>query len=117
MLFSTFTIFGSIIDVTVSVEDGEGLPGSINGLIAISMENQSDQVKGFQMDVCDAGDYLSCIGCETTTRTDDFTCSSNELANGCVRILLIDLLGRIIEKGDGPIFNLSYYISSDAPSG
>jgi len=104
-------------EVTVSVGDGEGPPGSIGNTVAVSMENQNDQTKGIQADICDADDYLTCTGCETTDRSAGFTCVTSP-QNGCVRVLLMDISGvNIIETGEGSILTLKYDVSAEAPSG
>ena len=105
-------------EVTLSVGDGLGLPGSSNSQVVVSLENQADKVKGLQIDICDVDNYLSLTGCETTNRTTNFSCEKSELESGCCRILLISFSGNTtITEGTGPIFTLKYTVSGGAPSG
>ena len=102
--------------VTLDVRDGSGVPGKSDNPVEVSLENLNDKVKGVSVDICDVGNYLSCAGCQATARTPGFSCSTNELANGCVRVLLFSTLGNLIEEGSGPIFTLKYEVSGGAPS-
>ena len=79
------------------VGDGSALPGSTGSPVLVNLDNPSDGIKGIQVDVCDVDDFLSCTTCDTTERTTDFSCSTNELPNGCCRILLFSLGGDFIE--------------------
>jgi hypothetical protein len=103
-------------DVTLTVGDGLGLPGSSENIV-VSLDNLHDKVKGVQVDVCDAGDYLSCTECETTERTSGYDCSTNELDDGCCRVILIHFTSGLIEKGTGPAFTLKYDVSVGVPGG
>ncbi len=103
------------LGLIIAVGNGSAAAGSEGVSVKVSMDN-ADPIKGIQMDICDAGDYLTCTGCETTSRTSDFTCSTNELDHGCVRLVLISLEGDLIDVGTGPLFSLSYDLADDAPS-
>ena len=100
-----------------TVEDGSAPPNSKDNAVTVTLDNPSIEIRGVQMDVCDVDDYLTCTGCEATNRTPDFFCKTNELSNGCCRMILISLTGDSIEKGTGPIFTLSYDVSEEAPVG
>jgi len=102
--------------VTLDVGDGSGIPGSSDNPVNVSLENLSDKVRGITVDVCDIDNYLTCTRCEITDRTPGFWCSTNELANGCVKIILASFSGEVIEKGIGPIFTLYYNVLEEAPS-
>jgi len=84
-------------------------------LVAVILENQTDKVKGIQVDVCDVDDYLSCTGCKTANRTSGFSCFT-EPKDGCCRVLLFDLSGNSIAEGEGLIFTLEYDVSEEAPA-
>lgn len=103
-------------DITLTVGDGSGSPGSGDNQVTVSLENQNDKVKGVQMDICDEGDYLSCSECEVTERSTGLICETNEV-DGCCRVLLISLSGDLIEEGTGSIFTLEYNVSEEAPVG
>ena len=90
--------------VTLNIEDSSGIPGSSGNLVEVSLANLSDEVEGISLDVCDVGDYLTCTGCEATERASGFNCIPSELANGCVRVILLSYSGDLIEEGSGPIF-------------
>ena len=103
------------LGLIISVGNGSAPPGSADVSVNVSMDNVVP-VKGIQMDICDQGDNLTCTGCETTARSSDLQCISNELSNGCVRLVLISLEGDLIDVGTGPLFSLSYDVADDAPS-
>lgn len=105
-------------EVTLAIGDGSGFPGSNENPVVVSLDNPNDKVKGVQVDVCDADDYLLSTGCETTERTTGFDCSANELDNGCYRLILLTLSeGSSITEGEGPILTLKYDVSGEAPAG
>ena len=114
-------------DVTLTVGDASGSPGSSENPVAVSLENQDDRVRGLQVDVCDVDDYLTCtMICETTDRTADFACVAEEITNppdnpsyGCCRAILYGLENPppLIGVGQGSIFTIKYTISSSAPGG
>ena len=118
VLSSLMVVFPSVTysQVTLDVGDGSGIPGSSENPVGVNLENLNDKIKGISVDICDVGNYLTCMGCDTTGRTPGFICSTNELANGCVRVLLFSTQGGSIEEGSGPIFTLKYDISGGAPS-
>jgi hypothetical protein len=103
------------LGLIIAVGSGSASPGSANTSVDVTMENVVP-VKGIQMDICDAGDNLTCTGCETTARVSDFQCITNELDHGCVRLVLLSLEGDLIDVGTGPLFSLSYDVADDAPS-
>ena len=105
------------ITVILTIGNGSGLPGSYENSIQVSLKNLNNKVSGVEMDIYDVDDYLvpSTSECETLDRTTDFTCSCNELQNGYVRIVLSSTNGNLIEEGTGPILNLKYDISEEAP--
>ncbi len=99
----------------IGVGGGSASPGTNNVSVSVTMDN-ADPVKGIQMDICDDGNHLTCTGCETTARTSDFQCMTNELENGCATIVLVSFGGDLIEVGTGSLFSLNYDVSDDAPS-
>jgi hypothetical protein len=104
-------------DITLTVGDGSGSPGSSENPVIVSLDNSGDKVKGLQVDVCDVDGYLLCTACGTTGRTTGFDCMINKLDGGCCRVILANLTGGIIEEGTGSIFTIKYTISSSAPEG
>ena len=103
-------------DVTLTVGNSSGLPGSADNPVEVSLDNPDDPVGSIQMDVCDGDDYLSCTECETTERTSGFLCSTEEQANGCCRLILFDLGGGSITEGKGSVCTIKYNVSEEAPS-
>ena len=104
----------ALAQVTLSVGDGNGVPGSSGNEVAISLENLDNLVLGVQSDVCDVGDHLVITGIETTSRTEGFDCDFNELENGCARILIFSMSLEPIEKGSGPILIVKYEVKESA---
>ena len=96
-LFLLFLIISPMqaADVTLTIRNGYGLPGEIDRLVSVSLENLNDKVRAVQMDVCDADNYLACIGCTLSVRSESegVQCSINELENGCCRGVIYDSLG------------------------
>jgi PKD repeat protein len=123
---------GEECDVTLSVGDANVAPGEMV-LVDVSLENKNDMVRGIQVDICDGiddlfltntgtnppppADCLVCAGCETTERTSNFSCSINELENGCCRVVLVSKKGDLIEEGTGSVFTLKYNVSEDCLGG
>jgi len=99
----------------ISVGTGAAPPGSDNIPVNVVLDN-TDPVKGLQMTICDKGNYLTCTGCDPSARASDFTCQSNELANGCATVILLSLSGALIDVGDGPLLSINYDVADDAPS-
>ncbi len=116
---------GACPQVTLYIGDGSGEPGSCATPVEISLENPTIAVKGISMDICEPGNTLIRLGCDTTPRAPefsrgnkDFNCVTNELANGCVRVLLFSGQGHLIEPGSGPVFALKYGVFQEAgPAG
>lgn len=114
--FLSLLLSMSRAEVTITVGDGSGLPGSSENLVSVSLTNSANEVNGVQMSVCDVGDYISCTGCETTERTSKFQCISHEdLETGCCNIISVSLSGDIIEEGTGPVITIQYDVSEGAP--
>jgi hypothetical protein len=103
------------LGLIITVGDVSALPGTKNVSVSVTMDN-ADPLKGIQMDICDDGNHLTCTGCETTNRASGFDCGSNELSNGCARIILYSIGGDLIDAGIGPIFSLNYDVADGAPS-
>ena len=111
-------------DVTLTVGDGSGSPGSSDNSVEVSLDNPNDTVSGIQINICDVDNYLVCDEeCDTTDRTTDFSCVVNEITDtaedsyGCCRVIMTTLSGGGLEVGTGPVFNVKYDISSSAPEG
>jgi hypothetical protein len=102
--------------VTLDIGDGSGFPGTTNNAVTLNLDNPDDKVWGFQVDICDADNYLTCTGCETTDRTNLHNCASAESPNGCCRITVYSFKpNTFIQEGDGPIAILKYTVLAEAP--
>ena len=104
--------------VTLDIADGSGCQGTTNNVVTLNLDNPDDKIAGLQVDICDADNYLTCIGCETTDRTNLHECVSVELPNGCCRIIVYAFEpSTAIQEGDGPIAILTYTVLTEAPEG
>jgi hypothetical protein len=104
-------------EVTLIIGSGSGAPGSENNIVEISIDNPAQAIKGIQADVCDEGNYLQGVACEPVGSASEFTCAHNELADGCFRIMILSLSGKVIPEDAGHIINVSYNVSASAPEG
>ena len=93
------------------------IQGSSENPVGVNLENLNAKIKGVSVDICDEGNYLTCTGCGTTARTAGFSCSTNELEDGCVKLLFFSSQDYLIEEGSGPILTLQYDTSGGAPYG
>ncbi|KPJ55831.1 MAG: hypothetical protein AMJ42_06140, partial [Deltaproteobacteria bacterium DG_8] len=100
--FCFLTFFASLIlaENLITIGNGYGLPGSQNNPVEISLEN-SDPVRGFQMNICDEDGYHTCKTFETTDRiTEDFFCKCNpNFGDCCLKMLCVSLSDREIAPG------------------
>jgi len=102
--------------LTLTVGDGAGYRGSHNNRVDVTLDNPVDKVRAIQMDICDADERLMFKACKGIDRAADFRCeTSEEREKGCLRVILLSLDDAAIEKGNGPIVELTYDISADAP--
>jgi len=113
--FLTVSLSLSQADIKLTVGNGSGIPSSSDNPVEVSLENINDKVRGISIDLCDADNYLTCTGCGTTDRTPGFRCLTEELSNGCVRVILVSFSSDLIEEGEGPIFTLYYEVSEGVP--
>lgn len=90
--------------------------GSHGNRLEVSLENPEVRVRGIQLEICDADNYLSCTDCEITSRSSGFTCASHEKPNGCYELLLFSFT-RVIEKGTGPLLSFTCNAADGAPEG
>jgi len=111
-------------DVTLTVGNGSGLPGSNENPVVVSLDNPNDRIKGIEVAICDTDDYLSCTECVTTERASDLACLVNEVSEPdestyrCCKVILSSLTGGgLIETGAGPVFTLIHDVSEEAPEG
>ena len=101
--------------VTLTVGRGSALPGATDSPVAVNLDNPGNNIaSGMTMDICDAGDFLKCTGCETTDRTSNFSCMVNEQVNGCCRVVLFSISSADIQTGTGPIVKVLNTVSSGA---
>jgi len=115
-------------EVTLTIGNGSGLPGSTGNPLEVSLTNSINKVRAIELDICEDPNYPNFITptnnnppdvytCETTDRTANFWCLTNEIedpdnpAYGCCRVLLFDIEGSLIEQGEGAIFILRYDVS------
>ena len=73
------TVFLSLsqAEVTLTVGNGSGAPGTSDNPLSVSLDN-SVVVTGMQMEVCESPETpnLTCTGCETTDRAPSgFSCN------------------------------------------
>ena len=78
-------------DVTLTVGNGSGFPGSPDDVVEVSLDNPSHSVQALQVDITDEGDYLTCTGCTPHPDRDSsyINCFTSELNDGSCRVLLI----------------------------
>jgi hypothetical protein len=103
----------------LTVEDSAGGPGATNVPVKISLENTMN-VKGVQLTLCDVPDWLtlgSTAPVPDPTRAPTFIVAANEVAGGCVEILMVSLGGDLIAPGTGPILTLYYNVDGGATLG
>ena len=105
-------------DVTLTVGNGSGFPGSPNNSVILSLDNSANKVGGLQVDICDVDDYLMSNVCATTGRTSGFECMVAEQVDGCCRVLLpCKVPSCFIEEGSGPVAIIGYGVSASEPAG
>ena len=77
--------------------------------IDIALENPNDIIAGFEFYLTDfPNTYGSFISAETTERTQQFSISANEQADGTYIIVGFDLTQTGIQIGEGPIVTVGY---------
>ena len=114
-------------DVILDIGNGSAEAGSENGSITLTLDNSSDIVTGVHVYICDEGNYLSVKSCASTGRASSLSCYVNECrtdakisecrrAPGCADISIMGF-GDTIAQGKGPIANINFKISENAPSG
>jgi hypothetical protein len=107
---------GQAQDVTLTIGNSTGYRGSHNDLVEISLYNPTVNVRGLQLDICDAGNYLNYKGCEGINRASGFLCQGGPKREGnCFPLIMLSLAAVSITKGSGPILTLKYDVSEDAP--
>lgn len=107
----------ALCQMTLNVGNGAGIPGSSENEVVIGLDNPDAKVKGVEVDILDKDDFLTVTGCETTERTSDFTCVTNEREDGSARVILVSMTGGVIPEGEGGIVILKYDLSENAPLG
>jgi hypothetical protein len=106
-------------DVTLTVGNGSGFPGSRNNIVEVSLDNPSAIVMGIQVDITDEGDHLTCTGCTPhPDRASQFNCFASELSDGGCRAVLVTFdPAEAIQIGNGPLLSIDYAIKGSAPAG
>jgi hypothetical protein len=93
----TLSVFPVIAQIVISVGSNTASPGSENVAIPVNLDNSADKVKGLQFEICEQPNYLTIKGCESANRASSLSCVSNELENGCARIILYSVGDLITE--------------------
>jgi hypothetical protein len=111
--------------VIVTIEDGDGAPGSTGNPVTISADNQSHNTTPIASAelwvVYNETIGITASGVNTTSRTQDFQAqivvdNSNPSA-AVAHILLLDLSGGTIQPGTGPILELLFDVDASANGG
>ena len=98
---------------TLTVENAVDVVGACT-TVDVSL-GHADDVRGIQMELCDAGDYLVALDCKPAPRVPaGYSCSTNELDSGCASIILFPS-GVSIPPGTGPVLTITYGVFGDAP--
>ncbi len=99
--------------VTLKVENAEGISGSVNVPVKISLENTVN-VKGVEFILRDNPDKIQ-LGTQTPeadpTRASGFTVSANELGDGSIKVVIFSTSAQYIAPGTGPILTIYYNVS------
>ena len=113
-------------DVTVTVEDGLGVRGSVccssnypgSNRVELSLDNPNNDVKLFNADICstDIGSKLLFSGYDVTPRADSFTYTITE-NSGCIEVRFPITSGVNIPQGSGPVAILYFDVSQTAVDG
>jgi len=101
--------------VRLEVTSTGAYPGTQNHLVPVKLYNPTQNgVKAVEMDVCDAGDYLTCTGCDRSGLITDggyFDCNAVELTNGCCHVAIVSVY-MAIPTGYRTILKIRYDISA-----
>jgi len=100
--------------VRLVIGNSGGYRGSHQNLIDVSLDNPGQTLRGIQVEICDADNFLSCMGCAVADRVSGFTCASNENKDGCYEVLLFSF-SDLIEPGTGHILSFTCDVAEDAP--
>ena len=98
-------------EITITLGNATCSPGSISGPVEVILKNDVP-VRGVQFTIRDKDGFLTLEEARTTERTEGFFVNFNE-ENGTV--VLVSLSGNNISPGTGPILELLFYVSEDAP--
>jgi hypothetical protein len=107
------------VSCTIKPEDVLVTDGDVLFQVDLCLDNQNDNVRSVQLVICEEidgspFDCLECVGCEVTDRTTEFTCSTNELPDGCCIVLLYIIGTGVINQDICSIIKVDY--SFDARS-
>jgi hypothetical protein len=109
----------TVTPVVLIVEDSAGGLGAANVPVKISLENTMN-VKGVQLTLCDVPNWLtlgSTLPVPDPARAPGFLVAANEVAGGCIEVLVVSLGGGLIAPGTGPILTLYYNVDGGATLG
>jgi hypothetical protein len=112
--FMVIAPYSQAQDVFITLGKRTGTPNSRNNPVTVALEN-TVKVKGIQLAIKDAGDYLSATGCKTFGRASTLTCDVIEKQYGWTELLLYSFGGDLIEAGSGPILSINYAVKGNAP--
>ena len=115
-----YYICGASVSCTIKPEDVWITHPNIGFEVDLCLNNQNDVVRSVQLDICEeingsTVDCLECVGCEVTDRTAMFSCVTNELPNGCCRIILYTTGNDVINPGICSIFEVNYSFNRSCP--
>ena len=105
-------------DNCVAAGEGSGVAGSSGNILELSLANPSDPVKGFQFNVVDTPDMLTCTGVSAVGRAAGFIPSFSDHEEEGVEILGFSMSGDLIAPGPiAPFLELTYSVDVQAGSG
>lgn len=108
-------------EITLTLGNGSGAPGSLNNEVVVGLDNSNNKVKAVQIEICDGDDYLdvqSLCEKEPSPRVPNgFSCQCTEQPSGCARCVLAQEFGSdFIDEGSGPLFTVKYDVLPYPPT-
>ncbi len=117
MILAGFVYSAEAADVSLSLPDVSVEPGGV-GTAAIKMENLESEVLGVQIVLKYDPNVVKTIKIQKAGRTDHMdVLESNVVEPGILKLLVFDLEGESISKGEGDIVNVEFTVSPDASLG
>ena len=120
ILFLTFfpSLARAQADVTLSVGDTMGFPGSSDNLVEVSLVNPDHEVLAIETLLVDENDNLTCTRCiPDPVRASGFMCFAYEQDDGGCKVVMVDInASGLIETGSGVVFTINYMVSGCGPN-